>query len=210
MELSKQAMEKSVSKLDELIQDRYVENLENYYIPIMQDLILREYDVELTGRVTDRRSRTNPMFYRDEFEQALMDFEWIDVDVGKTTLMVPETETFNWRQGRLTVIENIVEGVIGRFMEVNGEQYVAMYGKNPAIQPFDKTVPRKQRVYTIRITIDGQRRWNTAYAKQGIVEYPFSNQPPVNLFDTANTYADENISKWIEEAIKEVKREITR
>jgi len=208
--LAMQAVRKKVDKFNNLIQETYVFNLETYYIPIIQNIILEEYDIELTGRVTDRKAKTNPIYYRDEFEDALMNFEWIDESSTATTLITPETNTFNWRQGRLRIIENIVEGTIGTFMEVDGEQYVAMYNKSPVIQPFDKTVPRKERIYTLRITGDTRRRWATAFPKNSIVRYPFSNQPPIDLFDTANRYVEENIKGWIDEAIKESQKEITR
>ena len=201
---------KTAEKYNDLIQERYIENLENYYIPIIQDIILQEYDGQLVGRVTDRRSRTNPIFYRDEFKQALLDFEWIEKSRNKTIFITPETNTFNWRQGRLRIIENIVEGTIGRFMEVDGEQYVAMYTKNPVIQPFDKTVPRVERIYTLRITGDTRRRWRDSFPRLGIVEYPFSNQPPIDLFDAANQYVEENMKGFIDEAIKDATKEIKR
>lgn len=208
--LAMQTVRKKVDQLNDLIQETYVFNLETYYIPIIQNIILEEYDIELTGRVTDRRARTNPVYYRDEFGDALMNFEWIDESGNATKLTVPETDTFNWRQGRLRIIENIVEGTIGRFMEVDGEQYVAMYDKPPVIQPFDKTVPRKERIYTLRITGDTRRRWRNAFPRKGIVEYPFSNQPPIDLFDTANRYVEDNIKSWISEAIKESQKEIAK
>ena len=134
---------KKVDQMNRLIQERLVDNLETYYIPVAQDLILQEYDIELTGAVVDRRSRTNPMYYRDEFQEALENHDWIIDARDKTTINVPETNTFDWNQGRLNVIKNIVEGTIGVFIEVDSEQYVAMYGKHPVRQPFDKTVPLK-------------------------------------------------------------------
>ena len=197
-------------RLSEKIQGRYIDNLENYYIPTIINLIMTEYNIELTGRVTDRRSRTNPIYYAEEFEDALQEYNYIIIADGKVTLSVPETDTFNWRQGRLRVIENVVEGTIGRFIEVDGEQYVAMYKKHPAIQPFDKDVPIKERIYLIRFTGAVRRRWKESFPKKQPVEFPFSNQPPIDIFVSANKYVDENMNKWIEEAIIESKKEISR
>ena len=210
LEMAKRAVSKKVKQIDKVIHELYIFNLETYHIPVIQDIIMQEYDAELVGRVTDRRSRTNPMFYRDEFEDALVNFEWIEESEDIITLETPETNTFDWQQGRLRIIENIVEGTIGRFMEVDGEQYVAMYSKQPIVQPFDKTVPRKKRIYTLRITGDTRRRWVDAFPRLGIIEYPFSNQPPIDLFDAANTYVEENMNKWIADTIKEATKEIKR
>jgi len=208
--LVKKAVHKKAEQLNKLIQETYVFNLETYYIPETQNVILQEYDIELTGQVTDRRARTNPIYYRDEFEEALMNFEWIDITGGATKLVVPETETFDWNQGSLRIIENILEGAMGTFVEVDEEQYVAMYSKRPIIQPFDKTVPLKKRIYIVRLTGDVRRRWRIAYPKNNIVRYPFSNQPPIDIFGPANKYVEENIRSWIDEAITEATKEITR
>jgi len=201
---------KKAEQLNKLIQETYIFNLETYHIPTIQDIILQEYDIELTGRVTDRKARTNPIYYRDEFEEALMNFEWIEINGGAMKLVVPETNTFNWNQGRLRIIENILEGTIGIFVEVDEEQYVAMYNKRPILQPFDKAVPIKERIYIIKLTGDVRRRWRTAYPNRSWVRYPFSNQPPIDIFGPANKYVENNIKGWIDEAIKESTKEIAR
>ena len=202
------AVHKKAEQLNKLIQETYVFNLETYYIPNIQEIIMQEYDIELSGRVTDRKSRTNPIYYRDEFEEALLNFEWIEMESGAIKLVTPETNTFNWRQGRLRVIEKILEGLVGRYLEVDGQQYVTMYNKPPIAEPFDKTVPRKQRIYTLKPTTALKRRWVQTFPKEQMVDYPFSNQPPVDIFDAANKYVEEEIRGWIDEAIKDATKEI--
>jgi len=192
------------------IKERYIDNLENYYIPTIINLIMTEYDIELTGRVTDRRARTNPIYYEEEFEDALQNYNYIIIANGKVTLSVPETNTFNWHQGRLKIIENIVEGTIGKFIEVDEEQYVSLFTKRPTTQPFDKDVPIKERIYLLRYTGDVRRRWKSTYPKKQPVEFPFSNQPPIDIFASANDYVNENINKWVEEAIRESNKEMVR
>lgn len=204
------AVHKKAEQLNKLIRETHVFNLETYYIPNIQSIIMQEYDVELTGRVTDRKSRTNPIYYRDEFAEALLNFEWIEREGDGVKLVTPETHTFDWRQGRLRVIEKILEGLVGKHVEVDGQQYITMYDKPPVGQPFDKTVPRKQRIYTLKPTTALKRRWAIAFPKKPMVDYPFSNQPPVDIFDAANTYVKEEIRGWINEALKEAHKEIAK
>jgi hypothetical protein len=206
----RKSVRKKVEEFDAYIREIYVDNLETYYIPIIQGIILQEYDSELTGRVTDRRSRTNPIYYRDEFEEALINFEWIERGRDYTKLTVPDISTFNWNQGRLRIIENILEGTIGTFIEVDEEQYVAMYGKRPVIRPFDSTVSIKQRIYLLRLSSNVLKKWRSAYPKKREVRFPFSNQPPTDIFDTANRYVEGEIDGWIDEAIKEAQKEIVK
>jgi hypothetical protein len=208
--LAMKTVRKKVDNINKVIQETYVFNLETYYIPKIQDIILQEYDIELTGRVTDRKARTNPIYYREEFAEALVNFEWVDISPEATTLMVPEINTFNWGQGRLRIIENILEGSIGVFVEIDEEQYVAMYDKRPIIQPFDKAVPRRERIYIVKLTGDVRRRWRTAYPNKGLVRYPFSNQPPIDIFGPADKYVEENIKGWIDEAVKESLKETSK
>jgi len=209
-ELHRIAVRKKVDQLDRAIREQYMFNLETYYIPVIQDIILQSYDIELTGRVTNRRAKTNPIYYRDEFQEALYNFEWITEARTQTILMTPETDTFNWNQGRLRIIENIVEGTIGRLAEIDEEQYIAMYDKRPIVQPFDRAVPLKQRIYLLRLTGDLRRRWRQAYPRDAMVIFPFSNTPPIDIFFTANQYVEENIRGWIDEAIRESQKEIAR
>jgi len=204
------AVHKKAEQLNKLIQETYIFNLETYYIPRIQEIIMQEYDIELTGRVIDRKSRTNPIYYRDEFEEALLNFEWIETEGGAMKLVTPETNTFDWRQGRLRIIEKILEGLVGRYVEVDGQQYITMYDKPPIGEPFDKTVPRKQRIYTLRATALLKRKWSIAFPKKPLVNYPFSNQPPIDIFDAANQYVKEEIRGWIDEAIKEATKEIAK
>ena len=201
---------KKAEELNKMILETYIFNLETYHIPVIQDIILEEYDIELTGRVTDRKSRTNPIYYRDEFEEELINFEWIDENSDQAKLTTPEIDNFNWSRGSLRIIENILEGALGVFVEVDESQYVSMYGKRPIIQPFDKTVPLKKRIYILKLTGDVRRRWGNTYPKNNLVRYPFSNSAPIDIFGPANKYVEEHIKSWIDEAIKEVQREATR
>ena len=207
-ELHKVAVRKKADQLDRLIQEIYLEKLEEE-ISIIIDIILNTYDLELTGRVTDRRARTNPIYYRDEFAVGLENFEWLDVKKGKTVFITPETDTFDWNQGRLRIIENIIEGTIGIFIEVDEEQYIGMYDKRPAIQPFDRAVPLKERIYLLRLTGDLRRRWRETFSSgKQMVRFPFSNTPPIDIFNEANRYVEDNMQGWIDMAIKKANKEM--
>lgn len=201
---------KKAEELNKKIQELYIFNLETYHIPTMQNIILQEYDIELTGRVTNRKSKTNPIYFRDEFEEALLNFDYFDTSQGAVKLTTPEMDNFDWNQGRLRIIENILEGTVGLHVEIDEEQYIAMYDKRPIIQPFDRTVPLKRRIYIIRLTGDVRRRWRQAYPRDQIVRFPFSNQPPIDIFEAGSKYVEENIKDWINEAITTVSKEATR
>lgn len=205
---ARQSVRKKVEKYADLINEILMEDLEEDYIPIIIEMIMRDYDIELTGRVTDRSSRTNPIYYREEFEQALWDYDWITEGLRKFTFSVPETNTFNWNQGRLRIIENIVDGTIGNYYEVDEQQYIRLYGKRPIVQPFDKAVPIKERIYLLRQNTNFFQRWRENFPKENPVKFPFSNTPPINIFETADRYVGENLNSWIDTATEKATKEI--
>jgi hypothetical protein len=196
-------------RINRAILESFVERLEDEHIQEIKDIILQEYDMELTGRVTDRKSKTNPIYYRDEFALALDEFNWLSVESKQSgKLTTPAMNNFPWHQGRLRVIENILEGTIGNFMEVDEEQYLAMFERRPVVQPFDKTVPRRERVYLLKVNGDIRRRWQNAYGNEQWVRYPFSNQPPIDIFAAADQYVLDNMQGWINDAVKEITKRV--
>lgn len=188
----------------------YMYELEREAIPSYIESVMLEYDTELVGMVTDRRSRTNPSIYREEFEEALENFNYILVGNNTTTIELPDMETFPWGSGRLRVIQNILEGIIGNFIEVDEEQYVALHDKKPIIEPYDKTVPRKQRIYLLKWNSNSNRRWNEVFPKNQPVRYPFSNMASIDLFSLPSMEFKRNIVEWMPGLIRRKIKEMPR
>lgn len=185
-------IKRDITKCDKYIMERIREELMEEFVTELKEMIMVEYDAELTGRVADRKSRTNPMFYREEFAEGLDEYEWLEEGTTYTILHVPDIATFNWRYGRLRVIENIVDGTAGTFVEVDEQQYIQMYGKLPrqSIAIYDKTVPRRQRIYLLRYSPSIQQREIATFGRQQLVSYPFSNTPPIDIFSPAINHAN--------------------
>lgn len=199
---------KTVRKFDQFLVEYWVEELKDVYIPLIQEMIMEEYDAELIGVVTDRNSRTNPLFYRDDFETALVNFEYIIEGINTVTLRVPDEDNFPWLQGRLRVIRNIIQGTVGTYVEVDEEQYVKLYDKKPiAEEPYDNTVPRKERIYLLKYNADVQRRERDRFNRRVLVRYPFSNRPPIDIFAPANDYVTNNLNEWMQQTIKKAQKE---
>lgn len=194
-------LKKKVKSIDKSVVKNFVRIFELDYIPQIKEAILTDYDNELVALVTDRNSRTNPLYYRDEFKTALDNFEYLSVNSGKVKLTIPDIENFNWGQGRLRIIRNILEGTLGVYVEVDENQYVAMYDKRPQIAPYDKTVPARERIYLLRYTADLRNREIATFARPVLVRYPFSNTPPIDIFNRAEDLVNENLGKWMADII---------
>ena len=65
------------AKLEEVIDD-------------IKDAIISEYDEQLVDVVTDRRSKTNPNLYREEFIERLDEFEYLEESGDTLTLNIPD------------------------------------------------------------------------------------------------------------------------
>lgn len=197
-----------VRSINRTVRAFYLTEVENRLIPGYVESVMLRYDEELVGIVTDRRSRTNPVIYREEFQLALENFEYIEMTSGKTTINLPDIETFPWREGRLSVIENILEGVIGNYIEVDEAQYVAMYQKRPAFDPYDKAVARKQRIYTLKANSAVKRRWQETFPKEQAVRYPFSNMASIDIFSIPNMEFKENLKERLPSLVRKKAKEM--
>lgn len=202
-------IKKITNKFKKFLTDYWIDELNEIYIPIIQDMIMESYDSELVGVVTNRDSKTNPLFYREEFLTALYNFEYIKEGISTITLSVPDEDNFPWLQGKLRIIKNILDGTVGAYVEVDEEQYIKMYGKRPISEtPYDNTVPRKERIYLLRYTADVQRRERESLGRRGaLVQYPFSNIPPIDIFGPTNDYVENNLDNWIDETITKAQKE---
>jgi len=170
----------------------------------VQQAIIDEYDQELVDVVTDRNSKTNPNLYRDEFIERLAEFDYVDVSGDTISLICPDMETFDF-SGRLKVIQAIMHGMAGVYVEINEEDYISVFGKRPVNQdPVDEYVPPKEKIYIVRYNAkikSAERELNKKF-----VRYPFSNTAPFNILDEGDKYIEENMGRWIEEALEEAQK----
>ena len=180
----------------------------------IKEIIMDEYNMELSSAVTDRRSRTNPGLskYVDAFQESLEDLELFKIKDAGVVLEMPDTETYKFSTGTLKVIQQILEGTAGVYAEIDAEQYEKMFGRPPRnLQAFDEQARKKDMVYIIRYTADVRRRERESLeANQRLVRYPFSNTPPIDIFDNAKRYVDDNIKRWIDASLKRALKRFQR
>lgn len=175
-------------------------------------MIMDDYDARLV--VDDRNSKTNPQDpkYRDEFENRLMNFDFINMVGGRISFKLPDMETFDFRGNTMKVIEQILEGTAGIYVEVSEEDYEKMFGKKIISKdPLDTSVPKKERVYLMRYSnIVRAAERNTFGRNNYLTKYPFSNTPPIPVLDAADIYVRNNMDRWVEDAINDVVKKIKK
>lgn len=169
-------------------------------VAMLQSHIIEEYDTELVDVVTDRNSKTNPNLYREEFIDRLYKFNYFERRGDEVILRAPDMNNFDF-SGRLRVIRTIMEGVAGIYVEVNGDDFLSIFNKRPINEdPLDEYVPPKEQIYIERYT--GRiRKWERDNNKK-LVRYPFSNSPPIKIFEPAEEYVDKHMDQWLNDALE--------
>jgi len=207
---ARKAVNYRLKRIDNAIKDGYLKILERDELPKYVDSVMEEYDAKLSGAVTDRRSKTNPIYYRDEFQTALKNYDYITESSKGVNISLPDIDTFHWNTGRLRVIQNILEGIIGTYIEVSEEQYIGLFGRKPVIDPYDKTVPRQERVYLVRFDSQINRIWQEKSPEEAPVKYPFSNMASIDIFFDPNREFIENINAWLPAIISRKSKEMSK
>jgi hypothetical protein len=209
-------MTEIISDIDKNIYKLFLKHLENLLlkeaIPEVIDRLMKDYDLNLTSAVTDRKSKTRPELYQDLFLERLEDFEYIELRDDELDFITPDIDNFDF-SGRLSVIKTILEGTAGIHVEVSATQYELMFGKPPYREdPLDVDVPKKERIYIMRYTpkLRALEKDRLAPINDELIRYPFSNIPPIDLFLETNEYVEEKlmpemINNAIENSIKEYK-----
>ena len=170
----------------------------------VKNIIMTSYDSELI--VIDRKSKTNPLLpvYRDLFEERLNEFDYIQEKNDIVTFAIPDMKTFDFSGHKMRVIEQILEGTAGIYVEVSAEDYEKMFGKRVLPrEPLDASVPRKELIYLMRYDNRVRVAERNAFNRNGyLVRYPFSNAAPISVLDAEDMYVKNNMDKWVEQTIK--------
>ena len=197
---------KLIEGFDGLMRKNVLTTLESAVEEVKQ-IIIDKYDEELLDIVTDRNSKTNPNLYRDDFIERLDKLTYVE-DGNEISIVVPDMETFDF-SGRLRVIENIMEGTSGTYVEVNEEDYEAIFNKKPVnADPLDEYVPRKERIYLVRH--NNKVRTVERTLKKRFVKYPFSNKQPVDILEVGDEYVEKNMDGWIKNALEKALKEYVK
>ena len=199
---------KKLSKgMEKLVESSLLNRLEQA-VEELKSVIVAKYDEELVDVVTDRKSKTNPNLYRDDFIKRLNNFEYLKHINNSMTIVIPDMQNFDF-SGRLQIIEAIMNGTAGKYVEVNEEDYQTIFGKKPINQdPIDRYVSPKERIYLVKYT--GKIQQVERNTNKQFVVYPFSNTPPIEIFEAGEKFVDNNLDRWIDDATEMAEKEFVR
>jgi len=207
----KKAIEKTSKTYDKILREELDKSLESFTDEII-DVIMIEYDSQLM--VNDRNSKTNPLLpkYRDEFVDRLTNFSYIKEATDGFVFSAPDMDNFDFSGNRMGIIQNILEGTSGIYVEVTGEEYEQMFGKKRITrEELDTDLPPKERVYLMRYTSNVRNAEKNTFGKAGyLTRYPFSNTPPMRVLEVADEYVNNNLRDLIDRSVGKATRRFKR
>ena len=197
---------KTVSKKVESDVRKNLKNEFNNALNEIKQIIIEEYDDKLMGATAHSKSLIDYNMYREEFISRLNDFQFIKENGNVITLDIPDIETFDFSDG-LEIVQTIMEGLSGVYVEVNEKEYSYIFGRKPRlVEAVDKRVSPKDRVFLVRYT--GSVRNTEKELSKHFVRYPFSNTPPIDILEAGNLFVNDNLNVWVNNAIERSNKEV--
>lgn len=180
-----------------IINRNLVEILNKDIIPEVINIIMEDYAFSLNG-VSDIKSKTAPEWYEDEFRDRLQKFKFVAITADGVKITNPDMKNFDFNDG-LETVENILEGIVGRYVEISREDYI----KVTKMQTYRGEY---KDVYLIKYS-PLVKKWEGILDKKLDI-YPFSNTPPIDIFSRAEDFVEQGLDYWISVAIDKSEKEL--
>ncbi len=197
--------------------DRSIHNINNLYdikieevfkskVSAVKDIIMNDYD-QLSSFIVDTRSKADPAQLKELFILALDDFEFVK-NTPNLMFSLPDLDTFDFTD--LELIEQILEGTVGEYVEVPHEA-LSILGIVLNLIPINVLAEPQDRVYIMEANDELKARARRLL-DYPLVIFPFSDTPSQYglVFGGADTYVEENIDSWIDTAIKEANNKVSQ
>ncbi len=196
----------SSKNLEKFIKDKLFIKF-NSIVPKIKDIIMKDYD-DLSNLVIDSRSKTNPTLFRDDFVSNLDSFLYIEDIKDTMNLHVPDMETFDF-SGKLKIIQTILEGVAGVYVEISLEDYIKIFNRGISNVDFIHGQDSlKDSVFLVRYNDD--IKTIESKLKTPFVIFPFSNMSSSDILEKAEKFVNANIDQWVEESVEEATKELSK
>jgi len=195
-------------KIPETVETHFKYRLHQKMLSVVdriKDLITDTYDKELSDVVSDQNSKTHPKLYIKDFTDRLDDFDYLNISNNEISIRTPDEDNFNF-SGKLRIIEVIMNGLSGTYVEMDDNEFMLVFGKAPVTADIVEDSSDSSRIYLVKYD-DVVKSREEALGKKFTV-FPFSNTPPINIFEAGDKLLNDNINKWIEESIEEAKSDI--
>jgi len=175
------------------------------------DIGVETYENLLLDTVSSRHSMANPENFYDSYVEALTNFKYIDEEDTEPVLYLPDEEIFNF-SGHLSILQFIVEGVSGVYLELPAEDLNTLLKSKDIGDRVKRRLRALPGITDIEVPLN--MRFRLLYTKgelsttvqsildKELVKFPFSNSSPIELFEPAKEFVDKNFDSWVNESIE--------
>ena len=198
----KKAVKKTVGTLVASIEKNLGEEFEDSLGNQARKVILEDYDLMLNG-VSNPKSKIAPERLMSEFADRLDDFEFVEKTGDVIKITTPNMENFPF-YGKIRPLENILEGLAGKYVEVDGRDYRRASGKLTYRGRHIRTDVTYLFKYNKEVV-----EWERALSKRFDI-YPFSNTPPIDIFGRADIFIEDNLDKFIDDVIEKSEKKLPK
>jgi hypothetical protein len=167
-----------------------------------KEIILEDYNLKLNG-VANPRSKIAPENLMGEFTDRLNDFKYIKKYPDGIKIIIPDMTNIPF-YGKLRPLENLLNGLIGRYLEVEGIDYRRATGK----LTYRGQHIRADVVYLFKDRKE-VREWSAVLGKKFEL-HPFSNHPPIDIFTRSEEFIDNNLDKFTDEVAEKSTEKLPR
>jgi hypothetical protein len=192
---------KIANDMKTLVKNQLVETITEF-VESLKEVIVSSYDSALGGVMVSPGSRINLQDIKASLIEQLNQFNYMSI--GNTVdVHVPDMENFNFSKNpNLRLLKTILEGVVGVYVLVDGKEFVSIYGHKPINEEtLEESFAPAEMLYLVSYSPKVQSI--EAKLKKKFTKYPFSNMPPVRLFEEGERL---DISPYIDKAISEAEK----
>ena len=182
---------------------KLIDNLKAIRSSVMDGFLLIEDLLE------DVETNIDFNIIKEIFLERLMKFEFIpeSEDPNRLDVVLPTIDNFDFSD--IEIMEIILNGVVGDFVEANYDEISQLFGNihgkllkvNSVIGDFIYIIPINEDLVLQEKRILGY----------SLNRFPFSNSPPIykEFFSKSVNFIDDNLSDWVNKIIKTSLRDVT-
>ena len=207
-------MDKIINKvqneLHALVEKEVFKTLSNKAIPTTIDMLMDEFDLNVPE--PGYKSKINIESIRSAYEEALNGgFVFLDVEGDSVTFRTPDMDNFDFSNNKLQVLLTMLEGIAGRYLIVDGDEFKKMFPKDTlkkeAFGEVSNELASKDKLYLIKDT--SRNRKMAKDLKLILEKWPYST--PIQIFDDVNKKIDKEIlPRLLSEAVTNAIKTYTR
>jgi len=194
---------KIANDMKTLVKKQLIETITEF-VESLKEIIVSSYDSALGGTIVAPGSRINMQDIRASLIEQLNQFNYMSMG-NSVEVHVPDMENFNFSKNpNLRLLKTILEGVVGVYVLVDGKEFVSIYGHKPINEEtLEESFAPAEMLYLVSYSPKVQSI--ETKLKKKFVKYPFSNMPPVRLFEAG---AGLDIGPYIKKAIEEAQKKL--